>query len=412
MASGLLSDIANPKIADVRGSFEEGRKIGQQNLTKDLAGEILSETLSSKVGLKAFQDLQKVNPDAAIKLKSILRSESDADSQFFVGLTNVAARMIENDSSVQDLQKHFASQVLIAQETGRFSMAQKLADTITELKDPESAKTVFKNILATREALGGKGTGQRQFEDLIAGFSPSDQVKAKRIAAGLEGRASNSALANAIAGGEETLLAFIRAEGQVAGAKEKGKLGQQLLLKPQIERLVTIAKKKAKESGESFTDLARMDAALPGLKNTVSQLRNLALVATSTMGGRAFDVMSKELGFGSTKGSTASAKFSAIVNNQILPLLKPTFGAAFTVQEGESLKATLGDPDAGVDEKLAQLDAFMAQKEQDILTKTREVDAFAPENPETLKPGERIMEDDNGNRAVVSKDGKTVIREL
>ena len=63
----------------------------------------------------------------------------------------------------------------------------------------------------------------------------------------------------------------------------------------------------------------------------------------------------------------------------MLPLLKPTFGAAFTVQEGESLRATLGDVNASPDQKLATLNAFMAQKEQDILTKGREVESFSNE---------------------------------
>ena len=57
----------------------------------------------------------------------------------------------------------------------------------------------------------------------------------------------------------------------------------------------------------------------------------------------------------------------------MLPLLKETFGAAFTATEGESLKATMGDPDAAPEEKMAQLDAFIAQKLRDIETKERQL---------------------------------------
>ena len=78
-----------------------------------------------------------------------------------------------------------------------------------------------------------------------------------------------------------------------------------------------------------------------------------------------------------------------------LPLLKPTFGAAFTVAEGESLKATMGDPNATPEEKMAQLDAFIEQKMRTIGTKRRELgivtdeatpDTTTQEGPDTEPP--------------------------
>ena len=92
----------------------------------------------------------------------------------------------------------------------------------------------------------------------------------------------------------------------------------------------------------------------------------------------------KQSGFGATKGATARAKFIAIVNNQVLPLLKETFGAAFTFQEGESLKATMGDPDASAEEKMVQLDAFIAQKMRDIETKQRQLSQPATTQPSSV----------------------------
>jgi hypothetical protein len=135
---------------------------------------------------------------------------------------------------------------------------------------------------------------------------------------------------------------------------------------------VKLAEQEAVTRGEAFTDLTRSEAALPGLLQTVDILRELAPIATSTFGGKLFDAAVKQSGFGATKGSTARAKFIAIINNQVLPLLKPTFGAAFTVQEGEALKATMGDPDASPAEKMAQLDAFIDQKRKSIATSQRQ----------------------------------------
>jgi len=177
------------------------------------------------------------------------------------------------------------------------------------------------------------------------------------------------------------------AAAEKASETEKAKLEQQALWKPRIEEAVTLAKAKSQERGEAFTDLQRAEAAMPGLQQSVAELKELAGIATSTIGGRAWDAVVKETGFGATEGATARAKFIAIVNNQVLPLLKPTFGAAFTVQEGESLKATMGDPNATPQEKIAQLDAFIEQKYRDIQTKQRQLGVEA-EDMSTLSTEE------------------------
>ena len=59
-------------------------------------------------------------------------------------------------------------------------------------------------------------------------------------------------------------------------------------------------------------------------------------------------------------------EYVAKVDNQVLPLLRDTFGAAFTVKEGETLRATLGDPNKSPAEKKAVLRAFIEQKKRDV----------------------------------------------
>ena len=61
------------------------------------------------------------------------------------------------------------------------------------------------------------------------------------------------------------------------------------------------------------------------------------------------------------------------MSNQVLPLLKQTFGSAMTEGEGLRLTATLGDPDAPVETKMAQLDAFLASQLRQIENLKREV---------------------------------------
>jgi len=136
---------------------------------------------------------------------------------------------------------------------------------------------------------------------------------------------------------------------------------------PPKDRLDYIQKKKQIEgkASQEAEDRAKMDsisARLPALNEVVGELRELSETATHTLAGKARDWGARELGMGGTEGAVARAKYEAVVSNEVLPLLRETFGAAFTVKEGESLRATLGDPNLSPEEKNAQLDAFIESK--------------------------------------------------
>lgn len=233
---------------------------------------------------------------------------------------------------------------------------------------------------------------QREFNSNVASVKADPNLetvegKAAAVALGIEARASTSAneriavdpvLSSAVAVSQAEI------EGAKSVAREGGKLKQQLKHKPSITKAVKLAEKEATERGEVLTDLARMEASLPGIREVVNELVELSSIATSTFAGRIFDSAVKESGFGSTKGADAKAKLIAIVDNQVLPLLKETFGAAFTVQEGENLKASLVDPNSSPAEKRAQLDAFIAQKERNIRTKQSQLDAGQAAQPTTV----------------------------
>jgi hypothetical protein len=199
-----------------------------------------------------------------------------------------------------------------------------------------------------------------------------------------------------------------QAKGVAAIEEEKvrGRVAGEAVTAPTVAKIksaisvaVKNAEREAAKTGEKLSDLSRMRAALPGLQETVGKLRELAPIATHTLGGRLFDMAVKELGFGSTKGATARAKYISIIRNQVLPLLKPTFGGSFTVAEGDKLEATLGDPDSTPEEKLAQLDSFIENKVREIeatereLTDSQEPQAseFDPELLEFMTPEERAL---------------------
>lgn len=105
---------------------------------------------------------------------------------------------------------------------------------------------------------------------------------------------------------------------------------------------------------------------MPGLYGVVDRLQDLANEATYTLAGQAVDFGRSQLGMSPRESAVARAEYTATVDNQILPLLKDTFGAQFTDAEGIRLARTLGDADKTPTEKQALLRAFIQQKERDV----------------------------------------------
>jgi hypothetical protein len=157
---------------------------------------------------------------------------------------------------------------------------------------------------------------------------------------------------------------------ETARATESAKLGEQLAYKPQLKQ----AEKEGARLGDAAAELKERIATFPQLIDTARELSKLGEDATFTYGGRAIDAVSRELGR-PTEGGIARTKYMSLIDNQILPLLRQTFGAQFTVQEGESLRQTLGDANKTPAEKNAALEAFVNQKAATINSMERELGA-------------------------------------
>ena len=123
---------------------------------------------------------------------------------------------------------------------------------------------------------------------------------------------------------------------------------------------------EGKAAGEDAALLESVSSKMPGLEQVVSELDALAETATYTIAGQARDTIGRQFGMEQSEGAIARAEYIAKVDNQVLPMLRDTFGAAFTVKEGETLRATLGDPDKSPQEKQAVLRAFIEQKRRDV----------------------------------------------
>jgi hypothetical protein len=112
--------------------------------------------------------------------------------------------------------------------------------------------------------------------------------------------------------------------------------------------------------------LREMQRNLPGLMGVVDRLDALSGTATFSRVEVAADSARRALGQEVSAGGIARAEYIATVDNEILPLLRQTFGAAFTVEEGARLRATLGNEDGTPAERRATLNAFIQQKQAEL----------------------------------------------
>ena len=377
----------------VGGLREFGRTVGE-GLTSFTTGVPLSQVQQrggeARLGLQTSRDEARLASivSGAQQLKQIRDPQQK--------LAFLQQRKI--DLNRADLPSQDTDEGIALIQAGRFDELEERTDQAIALGQQisgvgrASARAFAPDTIRKVVGKDEKGEDVTQLFSRQIVFDPATQTS-KVIETPIEGELVTST--------GETISQQRIAEVQVKGLEEEAKATGKALgeartaplvakTKSTIETAVKLAQKEATARGETLTDLTRSEAALPGLREAVGQLKELALVATSTFGGRIFDVAVKEAGFGSTTGADARVKFISIVNNQVLPLLRSTFGAAFTEREGETLKRTMGDPDASPNQKIQQLNSFIDQKVRDIQTKQREV-GEAVTAAEELRTGQPLF---------------------
>lgn len=144
-------------------------------------------------------------------------------------------------------------------------------------------------------------------------------------------------------------------------------------------------REEAKQYAEDLNAVRTAEANYPQLEANVNRLKEVSPKATYTIAGKVRDKLAAELFDKTTEGAKNRAELEAIVNNAVLPLLKQTFGAAFTAEEGLRLQKTLANPDATDEERMAELDTFINQKKADIETKRRKLGAYGKTTQNTQK---------------------------
>ncbi len=148
-----------------------------------------------------------------------------------------------------------------------------------------------------------------------------------------------------------------------------------------------------KSEGEALALLTSQLSKLPQLEQTVEELHGLGQKATYTLAGQAQDAIRNQITLDPRPSAVARTEYISLVDNQILPLLRDTFGAQFTLEEGKSLKKTLGDPNLNPQQKDAVLRSFIAQKKANIESLQRQVGGQAntttQQNSNTQQPTNR-----------------------
>jgi hypothetical protein len=301
------------------------------------------------------------------------------------------------------------SRIKFLEENGLDAASTKQFRALLE-SDPQAAMDIAKKNIEYGGMFGflklpGSGTDVAQETELIngalaVGIDDSGRTFAVEIATNkrLEGPEAQQRIQQEMRAERQSELKQRQAEADIrikeSRQKETDKKDVALDFNGLIEEKVQEARSKAKARGEALTELEQMEAALPELRAVVGRLKELSEVATHTITGRAWNAIRRELGFGATEGGEAMAEYISIVANQVLPLLKPTFGGSFTVQEGAELKSTMGDPKLSPAEKIVQLDAFIAQKERNVRSKSRQVQNIESRGNDAQQSDTNISDED------------------
>jgi len=379
-----------PGLQSLAGSVD---RFGQQRKQEQAAAEQKDYEQRAKQAMaQAFQS----GDPAAIRQAVIEFPEIAETATQLFGFTNDQTEQVARETYRQALSETDPRRRMAILEGGIDTVSQlggqprmMAADLRMLRENPEaferSARAGYAALASDQEyeAMFGRGNkdtpaGVRQFNSMVeaAGLTPGTEgyQQAALVSLGLEPRAGISA-SERIANDPELARRVTDLERQTQAAKETGKLETQQQLLPGIRASIKEAEQQAQDRGEAASELSRAEAALPGLQEVVGKLVDLSDVATYTWGGRAFDAAMKELGFGATEGSTARAKMESLVNNQILPLLRDTFGAQFTEREGEQLRKTMLDINAAPAQKREILNSFLEQKMRDLQTKRARADS-------------------------------------
>lgn len=361
--------------------------------------------------VNSFDDYRKANEEFARKKAMEAQAAQMERDKFAQGLQEFEFRK-QNAAAQNDLQRQaieaLTPQRQLAIETGQFELgqarrAQQMQDEILQQLQPQSRKTggvlrpdvqEINNQMqgmsgATAATTQDAPASPEQMRMAIARMAIVNPAAANAMRAAImpsTGGATGMLADRLIEQGVDPLQALLIAKSGI-GSGNTMQGGQVQPMQGMTDTLQArnaaeaIGTAVGKEQGQAQSSLQYLDANMPKLEALVSNLDSLAGKATSTYAGQAVDFANRQLGIEPREAALARAEYVATIDNNILPLLRQTFGAQFTQKEGESLKATLGNVNASPGERRAVLQAFIQQKRAEVDALRRQTGmAAAPQN--------------------------------
>lgn len=361
----------------------------------DVAGSVTSG-LQARGMLDQLQEAKEAAP-----LRQQLLQDQAAQSQLVTQQTQQQQQVADQDRVIGSIANSYSG-VKSLVDSGKFNETADALEAnkevlrqsgVTNFEDSDAAIAAFRSGDAKQiNAIKQQGEQAIELAKARGLFGDSDEkfsATTTSLAGGItvqttsSGRKVVTDAGGNVLSGDEAVKAIKSAEDaksqravDVTEGKERAKLEVKKELLPSIRADIKRAEKDAQSKGEASSELSSAKAAMPGLRTVVNNLKALSSDATFTLAGKGFNAVAKELGF-STKGDTARSAMIAMVDNQVLPLLKPIFGAAFTAAEGDRLRNAFLNPDSTPDSRVASLNAFLEQMERNIETKEREAGGSA-----------------------------------
>lgn len=263
--------------------------------------------------------------------------------------------------------------MIAGNQPGRINVQNALAQ-MAQSKEPGFAMQAFqlqqdmdKQELEKQKAIKSSGAGPMDVQETLWYMQQPPETQKQHLALKRAQQLMNL-------GGTQAVLD--QTTGQISQSYQVTPKPDQM---PSFQGAQSRAKKEGTMEGEQSAELSEMEANLPRIEIVAGQLSELGNKSTYTTSGKIYDVVRKEAGLQTREAAIARKEYISKVDNEVLPLLRQTFGSAFTQKEGESLKATLGDADASPEEKDAVLRSFIDSKRAQVETQKRKLGMSAKE---------------------------------
>lgn len=144
----------------------------------------------------------------------------------------------------------------------------------------------------------------------------------------------------------------------------------------------TLQQEEAKNVAETQQKAKSLEASMPAFEEMAKQLNEVGKDSTYTLAGQGYDWVVRNLGLGATKGAEARERYKQIVNNELLPKLRETFGGQLSDAERENLLATLGNVDLTPKEREQAVKSFIESKKRQLEGYKRQLGGTSKEEKE------------------------------